>query len=342
MFTTEIIKCFSELDENTSASIRQLIEKADRIVILTHHNPDGDAVGSSLGLWQALQGKGKQVQVILPDHAPEFLHWLPAYDQVVSFEEAANQVRQFTYEAELIFYLDFSESNRLGPAEELCQNNQAAGIILDHHPSKEPFADYNLISTKKGSAAEIVFGFLEHFEIVDLLDQGGATCLLAGIITDTLGFKVSSSYPELFDVTMKLMRMGAEKDRIFEEVYNQFSLDRMRLLGFSLTSRMKLYPNFGAASIYLSRDDMNAYNYKKGDTEGFVNYPLSIKGISIVAFFTEQADHIKLSLRSKGDVAVNELAKEYFNGGGHRNAAGGKFSGTMEEAINRFEYIISQ
>ncbi len=340
MLTTENRKCFSDLQELDKTPIREVINKSKKIVVFTHQNPDGDALGSALGLYQVLISMGKEATLVVSDHAPDFLKWLPGYHHIVVYDEQKDQAQMEVQHADLLVFIDLSEADRLGSCEELLKVSTAPSILLDHHPQQHPFANFNLIQTTRGSSAEIVYSFLDFFGLSQYLDQAGATCFLTGIITDTLGFKVSSSYPEVFAVTMKLMEKGANKDQIFNEIYHQFSIDRMRLLGFTLSSRMKIYKEQGAACIYLSKSDMDGFNYQKGDSEGFVNYPLSIAGINCSVLFTEQSDHIKLSLRSTGALAVNEIAKKHFYGGGHRNAAGGKFFGSMEAAISSYEAVI--
>ncbi|MBT4409396.1 MAG: bifunctional oligoribonuclease/PAP phosphatase NrnA [Bacteroidetes bacterium] len=340
MFTSGNPNCFKDINNSTEAAVRKLLIESRKIVIFTHKNPDGDAIGSALGLTQALRDRGKDVHVVLPDSAPGFLRWLPAYQDVVIFGYNPEKAKGMVESADLVFCLDFGDTERTGKLEPVVQTFQGPSILLDHHPACKNFASHNFVYTNKGSTAEIVFSFLDHFDLLEYLNESGATCLLTGIITDTLGFKVASSNPDVFEVTMKLMALGANKDLIFDKVYNQYSADRMQLLGFSLSSRMIIYEKYQAACIYLSIADLERFNHKKGDTEGFVNYPLSMANVRFSVLFTEQDDCIKLSLRSKPDFAVNQIAKKYYEGGGHRNAAGGKFFGTMSDAIKSFENIL--
>ncbi|MCD6347159.1 MAG: bifunctional oligoribonuclease/PAP phosphatase NrnA [Bacteroidales bacterium] len=341
MLSAENSKCFAELSSSHESAVKELLDTARKVVIFTHKNPDGDALGSALGLSQVLSAMGHQVNIVIPDSAPGFLRWLPGYKDVVIFENTPDKAKMIAASCDLVFCLDFSYPDRVGAAEDLLKTLTVPIILIDHHPQQKIFATYNFVLTSRGSTAELLYCFLDHFRLQDMLNEHSATCLLAGMITDTLGFKVNSSYPEVFEVVMNLMALGADKDRVFEEIYNQYSADRMRLLAFSISSRMKIYEESEAACIYLSQADLLQFNNRKGDTEGFVNYPLSIKGVNFSVLFTEQKDHVKLSLRSKGDIFANKFAEKYFQGGGHKNAAGGKYYGSLNETITYFEELLN-
>lgn len=341
MLSAENSKCFAELSSSDTSAIKELLITPRRVVIFAHKNPDGDALGASLGLSQVLTAIGHKVNIVIPDSAPRFLRWLPGYKDIVVYENTPDKAKNLAAKGDLVFCLDFGDTERVGALENTLKAISAPLILIDHHPRNEVFAKYNFVLTSRGSTAELVYCFLDHFEMQDFINEHGATCLLAGIITDTLGFKVNSSYPEVFEVTMKLMALGADKDRIFEKVYNQYSANRMRLLAFSISSRMKIYEEQEAACIFLSQADLMQFDHKKGDTEGFVNYPLSIDGVNFSVLFTEQKDHIKLSLRSKGEIYANKFAEKYFHGGGHKNAAGGEYYGSLDEAITYFEELLN-
>ncbi|MDD4645294.1 MAG: bifunctional oligoribonuclease/PAP phosphatase NrnA [Bacteroidales bacterium] len=318
--------------------VRALFVIPHKVLILTHKNPDGDAIGSALGLKWVLLKLGHTVDIIIPDDAPSFLIWLPGHNEVIVKGRKSDQsISRYFDECELVICSDFNTPERLGSLEESLRKCVKPKLLIDHHPVYEQFTDVQLIDPQKGSASEMVFLFLEKLLFTELIGPEAATCLLAGIMTDTVGLKVASSYPEIYETVAKLIRLGADKDRIYFEVYNMFSTDRMRLLGYSLEQNMKVLPEFRAAYIALSKNDLKNFRHKKGDTEGFVNYPLSIANVIFSVLFTEQTDHIKLSLRSRGNFPANEFAKKYFNGGGHRNAAGGRYSGTLQEAIGQFE-----
>jgi phosphoesterase RecJ-like protein len=300
-------------------------------------------VGSALGLQWILSGLGQEVTVAIPDDSPSFLKWLPGHRKILVNEKKSGKklVPEAFASAEMIICVDFNAPDRLNSMESFLKERKVPVLLIDHHPRQECFADYYWIDETKGSTSELIYQFAARLELHRFLTPEAATCLLAGIMTDTVGFKVNCSYPEVFEAVAGLLRYGADKDMIYNEVYSKFSANRMRLLGYSLEMNMKILPEFKSAYIALTRDDLNRFAHRKGDTEGFVNYPLSIGGIIFSVLFTEQEDHIKLSLRSKGRFPANDLASRYFNGGGHINAAGGRFYGTMSEAVTRFESVLN-
>lgn len=323
--------------------ISSLLTNPCKILILTHKNPDGDAVGSALGLSWVLQNIGHSVTVAIPDDSPGFLKWLPGHDAIsVHDRKSGKNMSSHFDNSDLVICADFNTPERLGSIEPLYRAYTGTTLLIDHHPKGEPFTKYHLIDYSKGSTSELIFLMLVKLGLADRVGPESATCLLAGIMTDTVGLRVSSSYPEVFETVASLMRLGAEKDRIYNEIYNMFSADRMKLLGYSLDHNMKILPEYRAAYIALTNNELKIYNHKKGDTEGFVNYPLSISGVVFSVLFTEQKDHIKLSLRSRGTFPANQFAQKYFLGGGHLNASGGRFFGTMEGAVSLFESVLEE
>jgi phosphoesterase RecJ-like protein len=318
--------------------VGRIFRNPGKVLILTHKNPDGDAVGSALGLKWIFEEMGHHADVAIPDDSPKFLKWLPGHHLIaVHDRKSGKMIPDLFRDADLIICADFNTPERIGSLEPLLAGCGKPSILIDHHPNGACFTDYYLIDPSKGSTSEIIFLMAQKLGLVEHIRSDAATCLLAGILTDTVGLKVSCSYPEIYETVAALMRIGADKDRIYDEIYNTFSANRMRLLGYSLDHNMKVLPEYKAAYIALTIQEMNNYLHKKGDTEGFVNYPLSIEGVVFSVLFTEQSDHIKLSLRSRGKFPANEFSQKYFNGGGHVNAAGGRFFGTMDEAIRHFE-----
>ena len=313
------------------------------IVIVSHQNPDGDAVGSALGMQWILTGIGQDVTVALPDDSPSFLKWLPGHRKILVHEKKSGkkQLPEIFSSADLIMCMDFNAPDRLNSMEQFLTQRKAPVLLIDHHPRQECFADYFWIDETKGSTSELVYQFLLRMGLTGYITPDAATCLLAGIMTDTVGFKVNCTYPEVFEVVAGLLKYGADKDMIYNEIYSMFSVNRMRLLGYSLEKNMVILPDYKTAYIALTREELNRFAHRKGDTEGFVNYPLSIGGIDFSVLFTEQEDHIKLSLRSKGTFPANDFANRYFNGGGHMNAAGGRFYGTMPDALNHFKTVLN-
>ncbi len=322
---------------------REEFLKPCKILIITHKNPDGDAVGSALGLKWILGRIGHTVNVAIPDDSPLFLKWLPGHKEiVVNDRKMTADISTLFNECDLIICADFNTPERLGGLEPLYRESGKRTLLIDHHPNGDPFTGFNFIDPTKGSTSELVYLFIEKMNFAEHIGVEAATCLLAGIMTDTVGLKVNCSYPEVFETVAALMRIGADKDRIYHEIYNTHSANRMRLLGYSLSKNMKILPEYKTAYIALTISELNSYHHRKGDTEGFVNYPLAIAGIVFSVLFTEQNDHIKLSLRSTGDFPANKFAQKYFLGGGHLNAAGGRFPGTMKEAVDRFESVLDE
>jgi len=321
--------------------LKSLFLNPVKVLVLTHKDPDGDAVGSALGIKWVLQRLGHSVDIILPDDSPSFLKWLPGHhDITIGSKKSEPKVRQLFEACDLIICADFNTPERLGAIEPFFDSCERTKILIDHHPANGAFAKFRLIDSTKGSTSELTYLLLEKLQLTPYTGAEGATCLLAGIMTDTVGLTVNCSYPEIFEIVAQLMRLGADKDRIQFEVYNQFSANRLRLLGYSLNHKMKIYPEYRAAYISLSTKELNTFHHHKGDTEGFVNFPLTISDVVFSVLFTEQSDHIKLSLRSRGSFPVNVFAQKYFNGGGHRNASGGRYFGTMEGAIQQFELAL--
>lgn len=333
----EVQKRYDDFSKASQLALLERIKNPSRILIVSHKNPDGDALGSSLGFRKVLESCGHQVKVFIPDEAPDSIKWLPGYKDVGIFERSPKAFPGFADDPDVIFFLDFNNLDRLGDMAEPIKVLSSFKILIDHHPANEPFADLSIINTARGSTCEMIFHFLEDIGLLEHLDKDAATCLYTGIITDTLGLQVSSSYKEVYRIVGILVESGVSIEDVFNNVYNQFSLSRMQLLGYCLVNKLTLLPEYGVAYIWLTKSELAKYKHIKGDTEGFVNYPLSIRNICFTVLFTELDDEIKLSLRSKGNIPVNEFASKYFHGGGHRNAAGGRSSLSMSEVLDYFE-----
>ena len=330
-------KMFSLLSESSAKRISEILRKEVRILLLTHKNPDGDAIGSALGLARVLVSHGLRVKVFIPDEAPDFLKWMPGYSDVGVFERNAKDFPGPDDSPDLVFYLDFNNIDRIGKMAAAAGKLNSPTVLIDHHPNTDIECDFRLVDTSRGSTAELVFLFLEQIGMARFIDKEAATCLYTGIITDTLGLQVSSSYPDVFRITGQLVGSGVDIEEVHNNVYKQFSENRMRLLGYCLAEKMTIIPEIGVAYIWLTREEMAKFKHIKGDTEGFVNYPLSISEVKVSVLFTELEDEIKLSLRSRGSVPVNKFAASHFSGGGHRNAAGGRSNQSMEESLKKFE-----
>lgn len=313
-------------------------------MIITHDNPDGDAIGSSLGLYQFFCREGHNVNVVTPNMYPEFLHWLPGNEKVIIFSEQKDYAVKLIKEAEIIFNLDFNEFNRIRKIEPYVKKVKAVKVLIDHHPVKESFADYIISDISVSSTAELIFKFIINLGKKNCIDKSIAECLFTGIMADTGCFSFNSSQEDTFRIVSELLTYGIEKDKIYRNLYDNFSEDRMKLLGYCLNKKMVVIPDYRTAYLSLTKDELKQYNFKIGDTEGFVNFPLSIKDIIFSALFIEKTNHVKISFRSKGTFKVNKFSENNFNGGGHKNAAGGESNLNLEKTINKFidllpEYI---
>jgi bifunctional oligoribonuclease and PAP phosphatase NrnA len=312
------------------------IRDAKKILIITHQNPDGDAIGSSLGLFHALKNYGVNPVVVVPNDFPAFLKWMPASEEILVYERQKEAIKSILEENPFIFYLDFNDINRIGKMKDAVEKSNGFGILVDHHPYPENFANIIISDITASSTAELVFKLVQKVFGNKVIDKSVAECLYAGIMTDTGSFSYNSSRPETYEILSQLLSYGIDKDSIYSMVYDNFSADRMKLLGYCLDQKMVVLPEFGTAYISLTNEEKKSYNFQPGDSEGFVNYPLSVSGIFFSAFFMENGKKVKISFRSKGDFPVNHFASRYFEGGGHRNAAGGESDLPLDKTIERF------
>lgn len=317
--------------------IRSFIHNYHKIVITTHLSPDGDALGASLALYHYLFHKEKDVKLIVPNSFPYFLKWMKGTENVLVYEYNPEVGQHIIMNAELIFCIDFNVPKRIGKMAPFVTASTAKKILIDHHPYPENSCDVVISYPEISSTSELIFRLLYQAGEYEYIDKDIAECIYCGMMTDTGGFTYNSNDPEIFEIISLLLRKQINKDAIYSHVYHNYTEERFRLLGFTLLKRMKIYHDIHSALIYLSKEDQQRYKSTKGDTEGFVNYPLSIRGIVFSAFIYEDDNYVKLSFRSQGNFACNEFAAEFFQGGGHLNAAGGEFYGTLEEAIVLFE-----
>lgn len=319
-----------------------LNKTAGKALILSHKNPDGDALGSSIG-WQAyLKQKGWEAEIVLPNEFPDFLSWLPGADQVVFAEEIGEAAFiDKCDQADYIFCLDFNHSSRIAFGDQLMPRKDKV-VMIDHHLEPESFAHIEFSEPKCCATAELIVKMIEAIDGELKISKEGATGLYVGLLTDTGSFRFPSTTAYTFRAAASLIEQGADNADIYQKIFDTNSLNRLKLLGSSLSKGMTIYEDKGAALITLSTKDMQKHNFKKGDSEGFVNYPLSVKSIQLAALFKEDKEIVKISLRSKGDLAVNTLSQKYFQGGGHKNAAGGKFDGSLEDAVKQFEKMLDE
>jgi phosphoesterase RecJ-like protein len=327
---------------NNILDIRPLLAAVPRpnIIITTHHKPDADALGSSLGLHHFFKQLGLSSTVITPTDYGDFLLWMPGEKDVINFEAHEQRSIELVANADLIFCLDFNALKRINKLGELVAVSKAKKVLIDHHLEPEDFTDYGLWTTKASSTCELVFMFIEQMGALEKVNKDIASCLYAGIMTDTASFKHPSTYPNTHRVAAMLLERGAESNKIFEEIYNNYSLDRMRFIGFCLNEKLHVMEEYNTALIFVTAEELKRYRIITGDTEGLVNYGLSIKGVQLSILVVDRTMARKMSFRSKDKFPCNEFARLYFNGGGHYNAAGGESKESIEEVEAKIKTVL--
>lgn len=320
--------------------LKQILDTRPEVLITTHYNPDGDALGSSLALFHFLRQNSISASVLVPNEIPSFLNWMPGIDQIIVFQNDEFKSKQAIESAEVIFCLDYNALHRVKLFENELKSAQAIKILIDHHIQPEADFDICFSETSVSSTSELLFFILQQTDQFALLTREMAECLFVGIMTDTGSFSYSCNSASTFNIVAMLIEAGLDVERVHKMVYDTYSEDRMRLLGHCLGDNLKVIPEYATAYIWLTKDDLQKYKYQQGDTEGVVNYALSIQNVALAALFTERDDRIRVSLRSKGEFSVNDLARKHMNGGGHRNAAGGDILLPMTEALQLFESLL--
>lgn len=324
-------------------AIKVLLSTPKKIAIIPHRSPDGDAMGSTLALYHFLRKNNHAAVVIAPNEFPEFLSWLPGSESVLVYEKDKENVAKILQEQDIIFTLDFNALHRTGEMEFVLNKLRCPFIMIDHHEKPDAYAKFMYSDTSFGSTCEMIYNFICKLGEKQLIDKTIATCIYTGILTDSGAFRFPKTTGTTHRIVAELIDFGVENSEIPSLLYDNGSYDSLQLLGQALQN-MKVLPEFNTAYITLSQDELNRYHYVKGDTEGIVNYGLTIKGIDFAAIFIEHAEEkiIKISFRSQGGFDVNKFARDYFNGGGHINAAGGKSTLSMEETVKKFESVLSE
>lgn len=330
-----------KLDSAMIESFENLFSEAQHIIITNHVNPDGDAMGSALGLNGVLSKLGFSTRVIVPNSYPDFLSWMSGHDDVLVFEENEEEAHAELKKSDLIIHLDYNALHRSGPMINALQNAEAKRMLIDHHQQPESFPDAIYSDTSMSSTSEMVFHLLKALNWDDSIGLEEASCLYTGIITDTGNFRFSSTSPQTHAVAARFLEIGVQPHEIAALVYDTNTGDRLKLLSRALEN-MEVIPESNAVLIHLSQSDLQEFSFKKGDTEGFVNYGLSLLGIRLSVFLSEKDGMIKISFRSKGKFDVNKLARAHFNGGGHINAAGGMSEESLEDTLNRLKNILPE
>lgn len=331
-----------QIDEKAISKAKALIEGASKIVTVCHTGPDGDAIGSSLAAVHVFSAIGKDIRAVAPDAFLANLRKLPGAKEVVDASKYPDFAVKLIEEADLVLCLDFNEPRRTGRLEEALKATKARKILIDHHLNPNLDADVVISHPDMPATAYLMFRFFCRLELFNFIDKAAAECMLAGLMTDTGNFSYNCHDPELFIVTAELIRKGADKEKLYRQLFDTFSENCIRLNSYALLEKMEVFADDRAALITLSRDELNRFKYIKGDTEGLVNRPLAIPEVIYSCFMRQEADCIRVSMRSLGDFPVNKVCSDHFGGGGHLNAAGGEFHGTLDEAAQAFRNILKE
>ncbi|WP_418603203.1 DHH family phosphoesterase [Hwangdonia sp.] len=322
-------------------SVKQLLDTPKNIVIVPHKNPDGDAIGSTLALYHYLKKHNHTVTAMVPNDYPDFLKWIPGSDHILKHDSETEACETLINVADIIFTLDFNAFHRTGNMETVLTESKAMKIMIDHHQSPDDYAAFIFSDVHMSSTCEMIYHFIDMLGDTNAIDANIATCIYVGIMTDTGSFRFPSTTSETHRIIANLIDKGANNAEIHNNIYDTNSYERLQLLGCAL-SNLKVIPEARTAYITLSQDELNQFNYKKGDTEGVVNYGLSLDNIVFAAIFIEDKKEgiIKISLRSKGSFSVNEFSRAHFNGGGHTNAAGGRSELSLKDTVEKFISIL--
>ena len=324
-------------------ALRKVVANGRRFVVLAHKNPDGDAVGSSLAMYNYLRSIGKEAVVVLPNPFPVFLSWMPGADGVLFYDNCKERCDDAIEAADVILCLDFNVLSRTGDVCPALQASPATRVLIDHHPQPSDEFDVLVSHPEACSTCELVFRVITSLGGIEALDFEMAQCVYTGMMTDTGAFAYASARKDVYLIIAELLDKGVDKDLIYRKVFYNASVTRMRLWGYAMYDKLKVYNKFNAALITLSHSELMRFYASKGDTEGLVNQPLQIKGVRFSCFLREeQPGKVNVSLRSVDDFPCNSVAAEFFNGGGHKNASGGEVLGTMEMAVERFRQVLNK
>ena len=325
------------ITEDNIQKAKKLINKSDKIIIITHTSPDGDALGSSLALYHFLMEYGKQSNIIVPNEFPSFLQWMPEAGEIVIAEKNPSIATELMEAAELIFFVDFNALKRIEQLEPFVTKSSAHKILIDHHLDPENFCDITISHPDISSTSELIFRFICRMGFFDYLNKPCAECIYTGMMMDTGAFTFNSNSPAIYYIISELLGKGIDKDDIYSKVYCKLSVRKIRMQGYVLYHKMKIFREYRTSLLSLSYEEHQRFRSQKGDTEGFVNIPLATERVVFSAFIREEKEVVRISLRSKGNFPANQFAQEVFGGGGHLNAAGGEFYGKLEDALRLFE-----
>ncbi len=321
--------------------LKSLLSIPKDIVITTHRNPDGDAIGSSLGLRHYLEQLGHTVKVAVPSEFPHFLNWMPGTKDILVYDTGQEEVKKVLEKPDMVFCLDFNSLERIDKMGELIAQLKTKIVLIDHHLYPEPFYDFEMHDVTASSTSELVYDFINLLGDKRLINLDVADCLFTGILTDTGSFKYATS-PKLFRLVVDLLELGVDDNRIQNLVFNSLEEKHLRLLGHVLDNRMEVLDEYRTAIITLTKQDYEKYKISRGDTEGLVNYLLQMSNVALAIFIHEQPTITKISLRSKGNFSVQEIAKKHFRGGGHKNASGGYSYIGLRPTVKKFKSILPE
>jgi bifunctional oligoribonuclease and PAP phosphatase NrnA len=324
------------LDKNFILSVKEHLDVSAPIIILTHYNPDGDAIGSSLALWHFLKKQNYHVDVVVPNDFPDFYKWMPGIEEISIYSKHKEKCLQLFENAAVVFCLDFNMPDRVETLTEALTNFKGLKVLIDHHQVPSDFFKLSYSRIDTSSTSEMVYDFMCAMNGESLVDKDIATCLYVGIITDTGSFSYNCDFPNTYKVTSEIFKKGINGEEIHRYVYCTFSEKRLRLLGYCLSEKLKVVDELATAYISISKTDMKRFDFNNGDSEGIVNYGLTIKDIKVSALFSEKREYVKLSLRSTGNFNIGKFAREHFAGGGHKNASGANIKSSLDDAIQLF------
>lgn len=324
--------------------LRPLIENARKVVLTCHVRPDGDAVGSTLSLMHLLRARKVQAHVVTPDVPPRVLEFMPGYQDIVPYSKYEEYGSRLMQEADLVICCDFNTPSRLSGLEQTFAASKATKVVIDHHEFPSDFADLTISYPDMSSTCELVFRILCGLgmfgELSDCLDA--ATCLCTGIITDTRNLSVNTKHLDLYDIMKELLSVGVNKRLILRETMETKSENALKLNSFALCERLRVYPRHRAAVVWLTQDDLERFGYEKGDTEGLVNQALELRGVIYAVFMRQEKDKVRLSMRSLGSFPVSKICTDHFGGGGHMQAAGGDYEGSVEDCLDFLESVLPE
>ena len=324
--------------------LRSIVAEGNVFVLTCHAGPDGDALGSTLGFAHYLNALGKEAVVVVPDAFPDFLAWLPGAQEILRFDKYRDKAELMIAMADVIFAMDYNALSRVDEVGDSIKKSKATKVLVDHHLQPERFCDLSFSYPQLSSTCEVVFRLVHALGDFELLTKAACECIYTGMMTDTGNFSYGPCTQNVYLIISMLMQKEINKDRIYNKVFNNYSEGRLRLMGYVLYEKMRVFPEYHSALITLTREEMARFNFNKGDTEGLVNIPLQMKGIYFSVFLREdtEKDLIRVSLRSQGTFPCNKFAAQYYGGGGHLNASGGQHLGTLEEAVAIFEKALEE